>query len=121
MKTLAVGAIGNLASDGIRGNLKSTEDVVKSAGLGAFANGVGYKANDIASKLKVKSINKLSRPQKKNYLMKKFYKNGRKNINLNLKRFRYKPVKQVQKRYFRFRAGVYSSVSSTAAATILSR
>ena len=53
VKTLAVGAIGNLASDGIRGNLKSTEDIVKSAGLGAFANGVGYKANDIASKLKV--------------------------------------------------------------------
>lgn len=121
LKTVAVGAIGNLASDGIRGNLKNTKDVAKSAGLGAFANVVGYGINEGAARLKVKRINKLSRTNKKNYLMKKFYKNGRENINTNLKKFKKKPVKQVQNRFFTFRAGVYSSVSSTTAATILSR
>ena len=42
--TAAVGALGNIVSDSIKGNIKSGKDVISSAAWGAGANSIGYAA-----------------------------------------------------------------------------
>ena len=111
-RTVAVGALGNVVGDAIRGNISSFGDIGKSAVRGAVANALGYGIAKTAIKAKVNKINNMSRASKKSYLRDNFYKNSQKMVNQNLKTFRVNSYEQMEKRFWSYRSGVYSTVSS---------
>ena len=111
--TMVVGAVGNVVGDVIRGNISTLGDLGKSAVKGAIANGLGYGVGKIAVKAKVNKINNMSRSSKKAYLRDKFYKNSQKSANQNLRTFRVNTSAQVEKRFWGYRAGVFSTITSS--------
>ncbi len=116
---LAVGAAGNIAGDLIRGEISNVLDLGKSALKGAVANGAGYGIGKIRAQLKVNQINNMSRDAKKAYLRDEFYQNSQKNVNTNLKTLLVNPIEQVEKRFWVFRAGIYSTITSTSIGKML--
>ena len=115
--TMAVGAIGSVVSDGLKGNINSVEDLGKSAFRGSIANGIGYGVSKGLAALKVKQIDSMPRSSKKIYLRDKLYCNSQKNVNINLKVFSNSSIssniKIIEKQLIAFRAGVYSTITST--------
>ena len=118
--TMAVGAVGNVVSDGLKGNIHSWGDLGKSALRGAVANGIGYGASKGMAALKVKKIGKMPRAYKKAYLRDKIYCNSQKYVNVNLKTFSNASLSEniqlVERQLIVFRSGIYSTVTSTVAA-----
>ena len=70
--TMAVGAVGSVTSDFVKGNINSWEDVGKSALRGAVANGLGYGVSKGMAALKVKQIENMTRSSRKIYLRDNF-------------------------------------------------
>ena len=66
--TMAVGALGSVVTDGMKGNINSWDDFKDSARKGAVANGIGYGAAKVLAALKVQQIGKMSRSSRKIYL-----------------------------------------------------
>ncbi|MBE6639222.1 MAG: RHS repeat-associated core domain-containing protein, partial [Ruminococcaceae bacterium] len=117
--TMAVGAIGSVASDGIKGNINSWEDLGKSALKGGIANGIGYGVAKGMAALKVKQISNMPRSSRKVYLRDNFYRNSQAKANVNLRTFANSSmtinIGILEKQIAVFRAGVYSTVTSTLA------
>jgi hypothetical protein len=118
--TMAVGAVGSVVSDGLKGNINSWEDLGKSALKGGVANGIGYGVAKGMAALKVKQIGNMPRSSRKVYLRDNFYCNSQANANINLKTFANSSmaanIRIVETQVAVFRSGVYSTVTSTFAA-----
>ena len=118
--TVAVGAVGNVVSDGLKGNINSWGDLKKSALRGAAANGIGYGVAKGMAALKVKQIGNIPRSSRKVYLRDSFYCNSQVNANINLKTFANSSLAEniriVEKQVAVFRSGFYSTATSTFAA-----
>ena len=54
----------------------------------------------------------MNRSDKKIFLRDNFYKNSQKYVNQNLKTFQVNTCSQVENRFFSYRAGVFSSITS---------
>jgi len=117
---VAVGAVGNVVSDGLKGNINSWGDLKKSALRGAAANGIGYGVAKGMAALKVKQIGNIPRSSRKVYLRDSFYCNSQVNANINLKTFANSSLAEniriVEKQVAVFRSGFYSTATSTFAA-----
>lgn len=111
--TMAVGAIGNVVSDGLKGNISSLESIGKSAFRGAVANAVGYGAAKGMAKLKVKQIDNMSRNSRKAYLRDKIFCNSQADVNRNLQVFARSSLSIVENRLAVFRSGIYSTLTLT--------
>ena len=111
--TMLTGAIGNIASDAIKGNISSWQDTITSGLLGAFANGFGYYVSKSLAKIKAKSVLSMSRAKQKTYLTDTIYKNRRAYANANFRTFADNPVGTIEKQFFAFNRGIYSTLSST--------
>ena len=114
--SLITGAVGNIATDIIKKDITSAQDLVVSGLFGAAANGVGYTLSKYLSKIKVGEINEMNRASKKNYLTDKIFKNSRANANLHT--FMDNPYGIVEKSFAVFKYGIYSTISSTSLLTI---
>ena len=110
---IALGATGNVIGDIIRGDISSISDVAESAFNGAVANGIGYGFSKLAANIKVNRINSMNRSSKKTYLRDVFYKNSQNSVNTNLITFQNNPLKQVEERFWVYKSGFYSTVTST--------
>ena len=115
--TMAVGAVGSVVSDGLKGNINSWEDLGKSALKGGVANGIGYGVAKGMAALKVKQISNMPRSSRKVYLRDNFYCNSQVNANVNLQTFANSSMAVnigiVETQVAIFRSGVYSTVTST--------
>ena len=114
-----LGAVGNCAGDAIQGNIKSVKDFAVSATTGALSGALGYKASNMIAARHTAKIKAMPRTQRKQYLQEQFYKVKHRNVNKTLQWFERNSSRQVGKRFFRYRAGVYSSAVSTAATQAL--
>lgn len=114
---MGVGALGNVVADGLKGNIKSGNDLLNSAALGAGANGFGYLASKGIAALKVDQISSLPRSARKAVLQDTIFKNSQKMVNQNLKVFASNSlltnIALVESSYGVFRAGIYSTIVST--------
>ena len=117
--TMAVGAVGNVVSDGLKGKINSWEDLGKSALKGGIANGIGYGVAKGMAALKVKQIGNMPRSSRKAFLRDNFYCNSQANVNVNLQTFANSTmaanISIVETQIAIFRSGVYSTVTSTLA------
>lgn len=117
--TMAVGAVGSVTSDFVKGNINSWEDVGKSALRGAVANGLGYGVSKGMAALKVKQIENMTRSSRKIYLRDNFYCTSQVNANVNLHTFANSSmatnIRIVETQVAIFRSGIYSTVTSTLA------
>ena len=115
--TMAVGAVGSVVSDGLKGNINSWEDLGKSALKGGVANGIGYGVAKGMAALKVKQISNMPRSSRKVYLRDNFYCNSQVNANMNLQTFANSSMAVkigiVETQLAIFRSGVYSTITST--------
>ena len=114
-----LGAVGNCAGDAIQGNIKSVKDFAVSATTGALSGALGYKASNMIAARHTAKIKAMPRTQRKQYLQEQFYKVKHRNVNKTLQWFERNSSRQVGKRFFRYRAGVYSSAVSMAATQAL--
>ena len=114
-----LGAVGNCAGDAIQGNIKSVKDFAVSATIGALSGALGYKASNKIAARHTAKIKAMPRTQRKQYLQERFYKVKHRNVNKTLQWFERNSSRQVGQRFFRYRAGVYSSAVSTAATQAL--
>lgn len=114
--TVALGAVGNLTSDFIKGNLKERKDVVNSALKGGLANAVGFVFQKGMEFLKVKQISNMPRTERKLFLKTKVYQNSQAFVNSNLRTFANATVGQnmkiVSKALTVFKSGIYSTLVS---------
>ena len=117
--TMAVGAVGNVVSDSLKGNINSLGDLGKSALRGAAANGIGYGVSKLAARGKVKQIESMPRSSQKTYLKNNIFHNSQASTNINRQIFRSNTVsanmKLVEQSFSRFRSGIYSTIVSTSA------
>ena len=115
--TVAFGAVGNVTSDWIKGNLHSADDIKKSALRGGISNALGYGAAKGIAALKVKQIQSLPRSSRKVILRDEVFFNGQSAVNQNLRTFANSSftanVKLIEKSYLGLRSGVYSTGVST--------
>ena len=115
--TATVGAVGNIISDSIKGNIKNGEDVISSVAWGAGANSVGYIASKGVAALKVKKIDSMPRAQQKRYINRKLYRGSQANVNVNYHNYMSKTtsgkIGVVEKTLRAFKSGVYSTITST--------
>lgn len=115
--TMAVGAVGNVVSEGLKGKIKNREDFYNSALKGGIANGIGYGVAKGLAALKVKQISNMPRSSRKVYLRDRFYCNSPKNANINLQTFSNSSMAVnigiIEKQVVAFKSGVYSTVTST--------
>ena len=58
--TMAVGALGSVVSDGIKGNIHNVQDLGESALNGAVTNGTGYGISKGLARTKVKQLQAMS-------------------------------------------------------------
>lgn len=114
--TAFVGAVGNIASDGINGTLSSPKDWVISAGKGASANMAGYIASKGMGYLEIKKIEKMPRTIKKKAIN-NLYKGTQSMINVNKRKFisssTAAKLSILEKNHWVLRSGIYSSTVST--------
>ena len=117
--TAAVGALENIVSDSIKGNIKSAKDVISSAAWGAGANSVGYAASKGVAVLKVKQVNNMPRAQQKSYINRKLYRGSQANVNVNYHNYMSKTtsgkIGVVERTLRAFKSGIYSTITSTLA------
>ena len=111
--TLAFGAIGNVSTDALKGNLNSFESVIESAAIGSIANGLGYGVSKGMARLKTNKILSMNRMERKNYLTDIVYKNSRSLGNVNMHTFTDNPLGTVERTFSLYKYGIYSTVSST--------
>ena len=120
--TMVVGALGNVVSDGLKGNIKNVCDLGKSIAWGAGANGLGYLAAKGLAIIKIKNIDDMSRTIQKNYLNDNIYKSSRASINTNYHAYMSNSLTGkiciIEKSFIGFRSGVYSTFTSTAASLL---
>lgn len=117
--TMATGSIGNIVSEGFKGNIRSWRDFGKSALNGAVANGLGYGASKLASACKVTQINNMTRSNRKIYLRDNLFVNSQAMTNQNLKLYSNNTfggkMNLVEGKLGIFRAGIYSTITSSIA------
>jgi len=122
--TMVAGAAGNVLSQGIKGNIQSWADFGKSAAYGAVSNAAGWLVSSRVATLKVKEIENMTRDTKKIYLREVIFRDSQKYVNYNLQIFANSsmPVKKwlVENGLLVFRAGVYSTLTSTTIVNLLS-
>ena len=85
--TMAAGAMGNVLTSTLKGNINSADDLVMSAAIGAGANAFGYLLEYGVAAIKTNQISNLPRYQRKTVLLDEVYKNSQSMINQNLKHF----------------------------------
>ena len=117
--TMLAGSVGNVASDAIKGNIKSASDVLESAAWGAGANMVGYIAAKGVAYAKTLQIEDMTRAAQKNYLNTNVYHSIQANINMNYHSYmsnnRKGKMQIVESSLVGFKEGIYSTVTSTIA------
>ena len=117
--TMAVGALGNVVSDSLKGNINGFDDLKKSALKGGVANAIGYGIAKGIATLKLNQISNMSRSSRKVYLRDNFYCNSQAQVNNNLRTFANASmsdnIKIIETQFFAFKSGVYSTVTSTLA------
>ena len=117
--TVAVGAVGNVTSDYIKGNIKSGKDIFESAAWGAGANAFGFMVAREMAVLRVKKINSMTRASQKNYINTKIYRGSQASININYHIFMDNSPKGkieiVERTLSGFRSGLYSTMVSAIA------
>lgn len=115
--TMGAGAVGNVVSDALKGNINSMSDLGKSALRGGVANGIGYGVAKGMAALKVRQIGNMPRSTRKVYLRDNFYRNTQAFANTNLKTFANSTlsanIKIVEAQLAIFRSGIYSTITST--------
>ena len=115
--TMALGAAGSLFTDTLKGNIHTVDDVVASATKGAIANGIGYGISKALLASKVKGFDNLTRSQKKIFLRDNVFHSSQAAVNTNLHAYStlhfIEKMKLFEKASFIFRAGVYSTITST--------
>ena len=115
--TMAVGAMGNVVSDSIKGNIKSGKDLVSSAAWGAGANFGGYVASKGVAALKVKQIDNMPRIQQKSFINRKLYRGSQANVNMNYHAYMFNTttgkIGIVERTLRAFKSGIYSTITST--------
>lgn len=115
--TMAVGAAGNIVSQGLKGNIKDMDDLGEVALQGAIANGIGYGAAKSAAALKVKQIEHMPRSSRKIYLRDNIYHNSQANANQNLHTFANSStsmnIKTIETEIAIYRSGFYSTIVSS--------
>ena len=120
--TMAVGAIGNVVTSACKGEISSWGDVRKAALIGGIANGIGYGVAKGVAALKVKQINGMPRTARKRFLQTNIYGNSQVNVNKNLHNFAASPlssqIKLLENQLIKFKAGVYSTLTSTVGTVI---
>ena len=116
---MAVGAVGSVVSDGLKGNIKTWGDLGKSALRGSVANGIGYGVSKGMAALKVKQIQNMPRSSRKVYLRNSLFRNSQASVNVNLKTFKNASVatniRLIETQLAVFRSGIYSTITSTLA------
>lgn len=116
---MAVGAAGNLATDAIKGNIKTVEDAGRSMAEGAIANGLGYLATKAVAAVKVSSMKGMSRTEKKVFLRDKVFHSSQAQVNQNLREFANytfgQKVTKIANGLRVLRSGIFSTVTSTMA------
>ena len=114
--TVGLGALGNVTSDLIKGNLKDGGDVIESAVKGGLANAVGYAFQKGIEFLKVKQISNMPRTERKLFLKTNVYQNSQAFVNSNLRTFANATVSEnmsiVSKTLTIFKSGIYSTLVS---------
>ena len=117
--TMIAGAAGNVITEGLKGKIRSVDDLSKTALKGAVANGIGYGVAKGIAALKVKHIERMPRAKKKVYLRNTFYGNSQANVNKNLKTFSTSSMSSriniLELKLRIFRSGIYSTITSTVA------
>ena len=121
--TMAVGALGNVATGFLKGDITSWDEAKDAAFIGAVANGVGYGVAKGMAALKVKQINNMPRTARKQYLKTKIFNNTQASANNNLYNFSTSPlrwqIKLVEQQLSVFRSGIYSTITSTTGTVIV--
>ena len=114
------GAVGNVATDAIKGNIHSKSDIAKSAFRGALANGIGWCISKGIAALKVQSIKHMPRSARKCYLRNNIFNNTANSqalSNINMYRFMGNSlranIKLVERSLTIFKSGFYSTATST--------
>ncbi len=119
---LATGALGNITSEFIKGNINCADDLVYYAAVGAVANGIGYGVSRAFATGKVNQINNMPRAVQKNYLKNNIFHNGQVNKNVNRQIFATNSFQQnislVQESFLIFQLGIYSTGASTLSSII---
>ena len=112
--TMAVGALGNVVADGLKGNINSVSDFGESVVSGAVANGIGYGISKGLASMKVKKIQAMPRSAEKRCIKEMLPSQA--DVNINLHNFNQAPmsanIKLIEDSYIGFRASIYSTVSS---------
>ena len=115
--TMVVGGIGNVVSDGLKGNIKNSQDFRRSATRGAIANGIGFLVSKGLAFLRVKQIDNMSRTNRKTYLRDNIYCTAQSeaNVNIHIYADTSLPAKiaLVEQQLVAFKSGAYSTATST--------
>ena len=116
--TVAVGAIGSVVTDGLKGNIHSAADLGNSLWRGGVANTMGYIVSRGLATVKVKQIDDLSRSAKKIFIRDDIY-NGSPQGMVNANLHTYDSLTKIERIYLVesklavFRSGLYSTITST--------
>ena len=116
--TVAVGAIGSVVTDSLKGNIHSAADLGNSLWRGGVANTMGYIVSRGLATVKVKQIDDLSRSAKKIFIRDNIYNGSPQGmVNANLHTYdsltKIERIHLVESKLAVFRSGLYSTITST--------
>lgn len=116
--TVAVGAIGSVVTDSLKGNIHSAADLGNSLWRGGVANTMGYIVSRGLATVKVKQIDDLSRSAKKIFIRDNIYNGSPQGmVNANLHTYdsltKIERIHLVESKLAVFRSGLYSTIIST--------